>query len=278
VAERDGLECDDPAQVLARLDGRASRRKLRLFGCASLRRVWHLLPNERCRRAVATAEAHADGLADAEGLREAHRAARQAAAEWRQARTGSGPGRAAILQAQRASALAGLGRAAGRVQRLTASAAALGAAAGTGRRERVKLLGAWRKLAAVTPAGLEAALWQALALPAWRAVRADQEVARRAWAAGLAAERAAQCGLLRDLLGGPSRAVRLDPSWLAWGGRAVRKMAEVIYEEGQFEDLPVLADALEEAGCADPDILNHCRAPGVHVRGCWVVDLLLGKS
>jgi hypothetical protein len=55
-------------------------------------------------------------------------------------------------------------------------------------------------------------------------------------------------------------------------------MAQVIYDERKFEDLPFLADALEEAGCDNADILNHCRGPGPHVRGCWVVDLLLGKE
>jgi hypothetical protein len=278
VSERDRLECDDPGQALALLRGRASRRKLRLFGCACLRRVWHLLFDERCRRAVAVAEAHADGLTGAEPMREARAEARQALAEWRQAEPGGGPGHAAVRRAQRASALGGLGRAVGQVQRLTRSAAALGAAAGASRTERGKLLGAWRKLAAAMPAGMVAAAWQALALPAWRAVRADRESARRAWAEGLAAERAAQCGLLRDLLGGPARPARLDRSWLAWGGGAVRQLAEAIYGEGRFEDLPVLADALEDAGCADAEILGHLRGPGPHVRGCWAVDLLLGKE
>ena len=55
-------------------------------------------------------------------------------------------------------------------------------------------------------------------------------------------------------------------------------LAQAIYEERRFGDLPVLADALEEAGCTDADILSHCRGPGPHVRGCWVVDLLLGKQ
>jgi hypothetical protein len=84
--------------------------------------------------------------------------------------------------------------------------------------------------------------------------------------------------LLRDLFGNPFRPAALDPAWLAWNGGAVRKMAESIYEERRFADLPVLADALEDAGCADAAVLAHCRGPGEHVRGCWVVDLLLGKA
>ena len=56
------------------------------------------------------------------------------------------------------------------------------------------------------------------------------------------------------------------------------KMARVIYDEKQFEDVPLLADALEEAGCTDDEILSHCHGAGPHVRGCWVVDAILGKG
>jgi hypothetical protein len=56
------------------------------------------------------------------------------------------------------------------------------------------------------------------------------------------------------------------------------KIARAIYDGRAFERMPILADALEDAGCGDADILRHCREPGEHVRGCWVVDLLLGKS
>ena len=56
------------------------------------------------------------------------------------------------------------------------------------------------------------------------------------------------------------------------------KFAQAIYDDRDFDRLPILADALEEAGCTNADILAHCRQPGEHVRGCWVVDLLLGKE
>jgi hypothetical protein len=58
----------------------------------------------------------------------------------------------------------------------------------------------------------------------------------------------------------------------------VVKLAESIYDERAFDRMPILADALEEAGCANADILAHCRQPGEHVRDCWAVDLLLGKE
>jgi hypothetical protein len=55
-------------------------------------------------------------------------------------------------------------------------------------------------------------------------------------------------------------------------------MTQSIYDERAFDRLPLLADALEDAGCGDAAILSHCREPSEHVRGCWVVDLLLGKT
>jgi hypothetical protein len=56
------------------------------------------------------------------------------------------------------------------------------------------------------------------------------------------------------------------------------QLARSLYEERRFEDMPVLADALEEAGCQDAAVLEHCRGPGPHVRGCWVLDVVLGKE
>ncbi len=63
----------------------------------------------------------------------------------------------------------------------------------------------------------------------------------------------------------------------AWRTDAAVGVAAQMYGRRDFAAMPVLADALEDAGCDDEDILGHCRGPGVHVRGCWVVDLVLGK-
>jgi hypothetical protein len=84
---------------------------------------------------------------------------------------------------------------------------------------------------------------------------------------------------LRDIFGPlPFRPVALDPAWLSWNGGTIPKLAEAAYQERAFDRLPVLADALEEAGCTNAEILAHCRGPGPHTRGCWVVDLLLRKG
>src|SRR5262249_20874086 len=75
--------------------------------------------------------------------------------------------------------------------------------------------------------------------------------------------------------GDTQRPISLDPAWLT---STVAALARGIYEERAFDRLPILADALQDAGCDHPDILDHCRGPGPHVRGCWVVDLLLGRQ
>jgi hypothetical protein len=87
-------------------------------------------------------------------------------------------------------------------------------------------------------------------------------------------ERAAQCHLLRCIVGNPFRPVGLAPSWIT---STVVQLAQGIYAERAFDRLPILADALQDAGCDNPDILAHCRGDGPHVRGCWVVDLVLGR-
>jgi hypothetical protein len=87
------------------------------------------------------------------------------------------------------------------------------------------------------------------------------------------------CVLLRDMVGPlPFRPVTIDPKWLSWNYGTIPAIARRIYDERAFHDLPILADALEDAGCTDQGILSHCRGDGPHARGCWVVDLILGRE
>jgi hypothetical protein len=87
------------------------------------------------------------------------------------------------------------------------------------------------------------------------------------------------CGILRDIVGNPFQPPPyLDHSWLDLNDGAIRELAQAIYDDRAFDRLPLLADTLVHAGCTDAAILLHCREPGVHVRGCWLVDALLGKS
>jgi hypothetical protein len=99
-----------------------------------------------------------------------------------------------------------------------------------------------------------------------------------AWSAycdGESGEEAVQCDLVRDVFGNPFRPVTFDPRWRSADALA---LAQGIYAERAFDRLPILADALEEAGCTEKAVLDHCRRSAVHVRGCWVVDLVLGKE
>jgi hypothetical protein len=84
--------------------------------------------------------------------------------------------------------------------------------------------------------------------------------------------------LAHDIFGNPFRPAVIDPACLTWDFKTVPKIAQAIYDDRAFDRLRILADALEEADCTDADILDHCRQPGEHVRGCWVVDLLLDKE
>jgi hypothetical protein len=89
------------------------------------------------------------------------------------------------------------------------------------------------------------------------------------------AELAHQAAMLRDIFGNPFRPIAHDRSWLT---STVLALAHQMYDTRDFSAMPTLADALQEAGCDNIDILNHCRGPGPHVRGRFVVDQLLGKE
>jgi hypothetical protein len=99
-------------------------------------------------------------------------------------------------------------------------------------------------------------------------------------------ERADQATLLRDIFGNPFRpSPPLPPAVLSWNDRTIPRIAQGIYDERHLPEgtldtvrLAILADALLDAGCDDEDLMQHCRQPGPHVRGCWAIDAILGKS
>jgi hypothetical protein len=93
-----------------------------------------------------------------------------------------------------------------------------------------------------------------------------------------APERVKQAAVLRDIVGNPFHPVALATAWKQWQGGLVVALAQRVYEERAFDHLPILADALEEAGCENPEILGHLRSPGPHTRGCHIVDILLGRE
>jgi hypothetical protein len=91
--------------------------------------------------------------------------------------------------------------------------------------------------------------------------------------------RSIHCGIIRDIFGNPFHPLHpLLPTILTWNDHTVSRIAEGIYAERAFERMPILHDALLDAGCADEALLTHCRNPEGHVRGCWALDLILGKE
>jgi hypothetical protein len=106
-----------------------------------------------------------------------------------------------------------------------------------------------------------------------------------ALAVARAGEGREQSRLLRCVFGNPFRPAAIAPAWLAWNGGTVTRLAELAYQERELPAghlsparLALVADALEDAGCGEAEILGHLREPGPHVRGCWVVDRLTGRS
>jgi hypothetical protein len=215
-----------------------SHRKLCLFAVACCRRVLHLVPVEAARHVVEVTERYADGLASREELQRAVEASASACADHSQRLAVHG----SYLWRHEREAL----QAVSHVHRPEAALGPISRAAAT----------AWVWAAAVQ---------QSL----------EGEDPGRAL---IEAEYAHQAGLLRDIVGNPFRRPAVYPSWLAWNERCVERMARGIYEERAFDRLPILHDALLDAGCDDDLLLAHCRTPQGHVRGCWVIDLLLGKE
>ncbi len=136
-------------------------------------------------------------------------------------------------------------------------------------------------------AALDCASWQA-SVDCYRRAAQDAEAATADAIAGegrtvaqekferRGRERSTQFAILRDIVGNPFRHVAFNREWHTSTAVAI---AQGMYESREFSAMPILADALQDAGCDNDDILNHCRDEKlVHVRGCWVVDMILGKS
>jgi hypothetical protein len=278
VTETEWLASSDPQPMLALLRNSATERKLRLFAVACCHRVGGSLP-DACRHPVAVAERHADGAATDRDLLNAYKASYSA---WRPgasfaAHAGAGAARAVCMGSTDPARRAERSREIGVVT--AASYAATHAA---------------ESLAFATARG---------ALDPLRVVRHHYflkiehrreyssvgfwvyEVDDQGWADAKAVERSVQCRLLHDIVGNPFRpAAALDPACVDWRGEVVRELAWAAYDERLPEGmlnparLAVLADALEDTGCTDADLLGHLRGPGPHVRGCRAVDPILGKS
>ena len=245
MTETQWLEGTDLRAMLLHIAEKASMRQARLFAVACCRRAWDHFVDVRSREAVQAVELLADGLADEEDLEAVVQRARDA--------TDPGQGRPCYS---------------------------------------LEALHTPHRHASV------AASWAIRSLPDQIMMETARQVAR---AVGMVAVAAADPGLdlhavrrvaeegeadqqrhlLCDIFRNPFRAMPAVPTAaLPWNDGCIVKLAAGIYEERVFttERMGVLADAMEEAGVTDEDVLGHCRQGGVHVRGCWLVDLLLDKE
>jgi hypothetical protein len=242
MTEKSWLRGDNPGSLLRHLKPQASNRKLHLFAAACVERARTYLP-----------EVVRVALAAVEQFLEQRGAARQTLAK-------------AITEIETL------------VLQARDSSSELSLSVAQTRLAAVRLLSVpasgstWRLVRDVALALPEAVCHDAR----WERVPISQraETAERL----RAEEKAYQADLFRDIFVNPFRPLTIDPAWLEWRDRTVPRLAEGIYCERAFEGLPVLADALEDAGCHDEEILGHCRAPAVHVRGCWLLDALTGRQ
>jgi hypothetical protein len=119
--------------------------------------------------------------------------------------------------------------------------------------------------------------WLSRAFPSVAAAEATAALVEAGdWMDGIRNEVAQyQRRLLHDIMGNPFHPVSCNPEWRTC---TVVALANQMYNSRDFSAIPILADALEDAGCTEADILGHLRGPGPHVRGCWVLDLLLDKK
>jgi hypothetical protein len=228
--------------MLSFLGKRASERKLRLFALACCRRIWKYMTDERSPAAVEFVERYADaGVAGRKGRPALHKAAKAA---WSQAY-------AKTFQIKHP-----VEHAAHMAQTVATDAAAV----------------------ALTPDAMWAAEYAAgfsAIATGWALMAARSTPSREFDQSARQPEEEQQSRLLREIFGNPFRPVALNA---ASQTSDVVSLARAIYDERAFDRMPILADALEDAGCTNADILEHCRQPAQHVRGCWALDLILGKS
>ena len=241
MTEEEWLGCTDLNLMLDFLREKVSDRKLRLFGVACCRRIWHLMNDSRSRNAVLVGERWADERATANELAQARDAA------WD-----------VIMDDSSCEVCS----AAWNVVREEAWDVAC----------RSGDVAAWETAWAAVPKGKDEGGNE------WDSDPTIEETSRQAIKE---AEDREQTLLLHDIFGNPLRSVSINPAWLT---PTVINLATIAYEErsvpyGDLDvmRLAVLSDALEEASCNNADMLTHLRGAGPHVRGCWVVDLLLGR-
>jgi hypothetical protein len=243
MTETEWLTCADPSMMFEALGSIRTERKSRLLAVACFRRTWAFLDDERCRRLVDVVERYVDNLASAD--------------EWI----------AATAEAQQAERDA-TDHAVQLFNRLDRDLRAEADASA----RRSWLFGAAHGLSGNRNAKPEE--WNSQTLTVFRHTTSASARPRYATEWEYHSELLAQCVLLRDIFGSPFRSI---PFRRRWRTETVSMIARQMYESRDFGAMPILADAIQDAGCSNDDILDHCRGESPHVRGCWVVDVALGK-
>lgn len=255
MTEAEWLTAATPEPMSQFLGARVSRRKWQLFGCACCRRHWHWIEGTPAAKAIEVAERFADGRATLKKLWAARTAAENAASDF-------------YAEFQRAWGIEPY------IAHVHTSACVDAASPVPDTRLPNPIL-------AVRAANYVAHAYAHETTDA-------TEKGSNLFQAHAAAESAMHAGVLRDVIGNPFRPVALAP---AWRTADVQLLAEGIYNESAFERMPILADALQDAGCDSAPLLDHLRDPGLlpwerteapgpapvsHARGCWALDLVLG--
>jgi len=248
MTESEWLAGADPEAMVAFLRGKASDRKVRLFAVACCRRVWGSLEHEEFRDAVQKAESFADGVADRDEMLKAHG---KASAIFRTLHgRDNGPGAALTASGFPRSPKSFLERIADALD------------------------DPWWEDEFDKGDPLAPAL-----VTSRHAARAAADLQGQRLGLGdspaTIAEHRQQAALVRCLFGNPFRQLPVSGTWLT---AEVRDLAERIYADRSFDRLSGLADALAAAGCTNAELLEHCRSNQQHARGCWAVDLLLGRE
>jgi len=245
VTEAEWLACAVLKSMLRVVWDKAGDRKLRLFAIACCRRYWHLLHTNESHNAVEVAERYVEGMAtELELLYASDRAYDKACAvSFADAPNSFSPYDADVAAAN----------------------------------------SAWPKISQIITnlAEVMADAADAYSTHGNLLLQKGRPFQPKQWLDPFG-NRAVLCGLLHEIMGNPFRPVSVDPTWLM---PTVAALATAAYTERELPSghldanrLVVLSDALEEIGCTNAEILTHLRGPAPHVRGCWAIDLLLGKS
>jgi len=248
MTEEQWQSCGEPEAMLSFLRNRVSNRKLRLFAVACCRGIWPLLIDERSRQAVEIAELFAEGRAT-------------------------------------------------RSERVAARSAGLTAVETSWQGAPANdpdAFPSWQTRASIRATAASAAQWSAArsaydaacssARKAWY-VKAADAVAENApvdtyalWIQSEREERTRQVNIIHDLFGDPFHRIALEPGTPNWRTDELRELARTIAAEQSYDRLPLIAKKLGEARCSEFQLMEHCRRAAGHVRGCWAIDLLLGKE